>query len=76
MGHVDIGVHKGDRQLRTPWHRWSSDWALSDAVRALVNYVCLPPQFLAHHANDISKGDMGLTPNGPAKVGGGGLLIA
>jgi hypothetical protein len=37
MGREDIGVHKGDLQLRTLWRRWSSGWALSDVVRGLVN---------------------------------------
>jgi hypothetical protein len=30
-------VCKGDYQLGTLWHWWSSGWALSDAVRGQVN---------------------------------------
>jgi hypothetical protein len=33
----DIGVNKGVHQLQTLRHRWSSGWALSDAVWGLVN---------------------------------------
>jgi hypothetical protein len=37
MVRKDVGVRKGNRQLQTLQHQWTSDWALSDAVRGLVN---------------------------------------
>jgi hypothetical protein len=37
MMRKDIGVCKGDRQLRNLWHRWSSGWALLDGIRGQVN---------------------------------------
>jgi hypothetical protein len=50
-GGKDIGVNKGDRQLQTQWHRWSSGWALLDVVRGFVNYVYPPPLLFAHHTH-------------------------
>jgi hypothetical protein len=47
----DIGVCRGDCQLRIPWHLWSSGWALLDVVRGLVNKVYLPPLLLAHRVS-------------------------
>jgi hypothetical protein len=47
----DIGVCRGDCQLRIPWHRWSSGWALLDVVRGLVNKVYLPPLLLTHRVS-------------------------
>jgi hypothetical protein len=65
MVRKDIGVHKGDRQLRSPRRLWSSGWALSNTVRGLVNYVYPPPLLLAQHAHCDNKGYRSCIPNGP-----------
>jgi hypothetical protein len=68
MMHKDIGLHKGDCQLQIPWHRWSTDWALSDAIRGLVNYVYPPPLLLTHGTSYNNKEYRSRIPYGPSKA--------
>jgi hypothetical protein len=72
MVHMDIGVHKVDRQLRTLWHQWSSGWDVSNAVRGSINYIYLPPLHLAHRASCTNNGYRSRIPNGP--LNGWGVL--